>query len=186
MVKLGPYIKRRDDWGDIEYECAYCDRTFRSLNDLESHCRFSGVHAWCDRCERVFRRPGALQQHQRDSSVHIVCTICRPYHDFSCYSDLRWHRRVIHNLPVCLECGREFQNENNLRMHRKVHAPRNLPCFGCGKDRMFASFSAMLIHLEAGNCSSGADRDRINQLAFECYQHKRIRALSARGKLSKL
>src|SRR5436190_5839239 len=49
--------------------------------------------------------------------------------------------------------------------------PRNSECFGCY--RKFASFSAMLIHLESGSCASATDIDKVDNLAFECYQHSK-------------
>ncbi|EDN02431.1 predicted protein [Histoplasma mississippiense (nom. inval.)] len=56
----------------------------------------------------------------------------------------------------------------SLQQHKRSHEPRNLECFGC--DYTFASFSAMLLHLESGTCASGVDVDYIDELAFECYQ----------------
>ncbi|KAI9881287.1 MAG: hypothetical protein M1830_005573 [Pleopsidium flavum] len=41
-----------------------------------------------------------------------------------------------------------------------------LYCFGC--DRSVESFSAMLVHLESGNCDCGTTRDELNRLALRC------------------
>lgn len=55
--------------------------------------------------------------------------------------------------------------------HRKTHLPKDKECYGCV--RVFSSFSAMLIHLEAGNCPSGTDKEMIDDLAFQLYQSKK-------------
>ena len=53
----------------------------------------------------------------------------------------------------------------------QTHATKDVECAGC--PRMFVSESAMVLHLEAGTCESGADRDRVDDIAFECYQSKK-------------
>lgn len=35
---------------------------------------------------------------------------------------------------------------------------------------MFTSSSAMVLHLESGTCESGAERERISDIAYELYQ----------------
>ncbi|KAL2003491.1 hypothetical protein VTN02DRAFT_3700 [Thermoascus thermophilus] len=74
---------------------------------------------------------------------------------------------------MCDSCGKYFENENNLRMHERSHEPADLECYGSSCYRNFASFSAMLIHLESGNCDSGTDCNEINDLAVTCFQHKK-------------
>lgn len=41
-----------------------------------------------------------------------------------------------------------------------------LYCFGC--DLAVVSYSAMLVHLESGNCYCGTTRDDLNRLALRC------------------
>ena len=55
--------------------------------------------------------------------------------------------------------------------HKRKHAPHNKNCFGCGSARKFESYSAMFIHLEAGNCTT--TKDEMDTLAARCYQWKR-------------
>jgi hypothetical protein len=38
---------------------------------------------------------------------------------------------------------------------------------------MFVSDSAMVLHLEAGTCESGADSDRVTEIAFDCHQSEK-------------
>lgn len=53
--------------------------------------------------------------------------------------------------------------------HEITHLPRNKPCFSCGDSRLFATHSAMMIHLENG-CSTTIPE--LNRLARRCYQWK--------------
>lgn len=58
--------------------------------------------------------------------------------------------------------------------HLKTHREKTIPCFGdySGCGMLFECISTMMLHLEAGNCPCGMDRDRVDELAFECYQHR--------------
>ena len=49
-----------------------------------------------------------------------------------------------------------------------MHVEKDTECPGC--DRQFANESAVLLHLEAGTCESGADYDYITGIAFACHQ----------------
>jgi hypothetical protein len=63
----------------------------------------------------------------------------------------------------CRDCNQHFQNENNLTTHlnSSIHCPRDIDClFRCGKS--FVRHSALILHLEAGGCSSGMDRESVN------------------------
>ena len=55
--------------------------------------------------------------------------------------------------------------------HSRIHKKRNIPCFGCG-ERNFESYSAMLIHLEAGHCGN-VDLRQIDHFAAKCFQSKK-------------
>ncbi len=46
---------------------------------------------------------------------------------------------------------------------------------------MFISESAMVLHLEAGTCESGADRDRVDNIALRCYQSKKYSCEDSSG-----
>jgi hypothetical protein len=52
--------------------------------------------------------------------------------------------------------------------HLLTHADKIYECH-----RDFVSQSAMVLHLEAGTCESGADYDRVNDIAMACYQAKK-------------
>lgn len=52
--------------------------------------------------------------------------------------------------------------------HKLVHAERTIECAGCS--RMFVTESAMLLHLEIGTCTSGADRYSVLDAGRQCYR----------------
>lgn len=52
------------------------------------------------------------------------------------------------------------------RKHSQLHLPKSLACFGCQEDHApFATYSAMLLHLESGTCSAGWKIRHINDIA---------------------
>lgn len=48
----------------------------------------------------------------------------------------------------------------------------DVDCFGCGQ--AVESYSAMLVHLESGNCSCRTTRDNLNRLALGCHTSNRF------------
>ncbi|EME79976.1 uncharacterized protein MYCFIDRAFT_211925 [Pseudocercospora fijiensis CIRAD86] len=67
-------------------------------------------------------------------------------------------------------CTRSFPSPNALEHHRITHLTRSVHCYGC--TRMFTTYHGMIIHLEAGNCTSGIEMRRVNRLAAQCFQWK--------------
>lgn len=52
------------------------------------------------------------------------------------------------------------------KKHSQVHLPKSILCFGCQEDHApFATYSAMLLHLESGFCSAGWKIHHINHIA---------------------
>lgn len=49
-----------------------------------------------------------------------------------------------------------------------VHLSADIECWGC--ERMFSTFSGMIIHLERGSCPSGINAKDLNKSAAMCYQ----------------
>lgn len=54
--------------------------------------------------------------------------------------------------------------------HGQKHLPHDKECYGC--NRLFATDSGILIHLEFGSCASGVDFHDIKRWAKECFQSK--------------
>ncbi|ERF77060.1 hypothetical protein EPUS_06278 [Endocarpon pusillum Z07020] len=177
---------------DYDYECEVCDRSFSSQRALNDHRMYAAVHRgrWCKRCELQFDSRAELDSHKAVSFNHSVCAVCQVdcesgyeldehmnEEHFQCKGCLKWapsasdlstHMEKAHY--YCAQCERFFENENNLRQHRKVHAPLIMECYGC--ERRFATTSAMLIHLESGKCDSGVNCDRLDSIAYRCYQSR--------------
>ncbi|GFF49482.1 hypothetical protein IFM58399_08566 [Aspergillus lentulus] len=165
-MSLGPHLY----YDGEDYKCLLCDRWFETEKALYDHCRYTSRHEWCETCLRVFVSTTAKNQHLFSSPVHShICTLCASRPRFDTAWELKAHRVDYHNL--CDICGKYFNNENDLRMHRQRHQARNLQCYGCYQ--FFKTFSGMLIHLESGRCPSGTDIDDINRLARECYQSRK-------------
>ncbi|KEF57345.1 uncharacterized protein A1O9_05262, partial [Exophiala aquamarina CBS 119918] len=158
------------DGGLDRFACMSCDeRIFTSESALLQHCRKATCHQgeWCERCTWLFVSQSAYQAHRRDSDVHWVCSKCGC--DESEKDRLISHMSESH--LYCFEyCEQEFDNENNLQMHKQIHLPRSKECHGC--TRKFATVSAMMLHLESDTCPSGITLGDIDQWAFGCYQSR--------------
>ncbi|KAL4948875.1 hypothetical protein BDW69DRAFT_198539 [Aspergillus filifer] len=162
---LGRYLI----YNGVDYECTICERLFTSLDNLFAHCRQTSQHSWCERCRRVFISVDAKDKHLQKSNKHNICSACSQPRDFENAGELREHKITQHH--ICVICNDRFENANSLRMHQQKHQIRIMECYGC--TQTFKSFSGMLIHLEFGNCQSGATETKINQLARKCYQSRK-------------
>ncbi|KAL6693344.1 hypothetical protein J3F84DRAFT_77455 [Trichoderma pleuroticola] len=171
--------------------CGPCDRDFVSGEALIQHWENSSRHGYyCLRCVKPFNSFSALNQHLHDSPKHNLCSECPKSLDFTSSDELDSHRETVHhyctscdfsfNTPeqlqdhdvsehnMCTICRNYFGSPSNLKAHLITHQPKTKECFGC--DRMFSSWSAMLLHMEYGGCPSEMDEDEMIGLALECYQ----------------
>ncbi|KAI1032819.1 hypothetical protein LB504_006275 [Fusarium proliferatum] len=145
----------------------------------------------CGRCNKGFRSQHAKQQHVQDSENHHLCGYCPSPTDYETLEDLDAHLEEDHHIcttcnyrqfrdghrlaqhdmdkhNICNMCRRRFQTAQNLKMHKLSHAERIIECAGCS--RMFVTESAMLLHLETGTCTSGADRYSVLDAGRQCYR----------------
>ena len=126
------------------------------------------------------------------SSSHWECSRCISHgsaYDFCSREQLEQHRRTDRDHNVCEQCDYDFWTPNELQQvyskfktpnvlrrvtltpsfqHAQVHLPQDKECFVCS--RTFATFAAMIIHLENGCTVQVEDMDR---LARQCYQWKK-------------
>lgn len=65
----------------------------------------------------------------------------------------------------CVECNREFNNQNELIMHMQVHRPRAVTCILCG-ERSFKSAANMVQHVESGYCTACKGSDNARQQIY--------------------
>ncbi|KAK2061321.1 hypothetical protein LY76DRAFT_624641 [Colletotrichum caudatum] len=142
-------------------ECSVND----SLNPL-SHLSTSSNHHRCKQCPQKpeFLSAEDLENHR--NRYHPYCGPCNRPFDTS--DSLQQHATAVHN--TCHECGDSFNSPSNLKNHQRVHAPKNVKCPGCPKT--FDRDSAMMLHLEAGSCSSGVTAEEVDDIANECYQSR--------------
>jgi hypothetical protein len=199
---LGDYDVISNKHGELKcYGCAFCTKRYPTLRDLQEHCQHSGVHAWCNRCKKAFANEEKRKTHVERSIRHNVCEVCSE--DYPRLADLEEHWDECH--PECKKCGQWFRNKNNLRMvsppiflfcpasmvqivderlvsqHMRSHMAKNVICRGCR--RRFPTNSALLIHLESGNCPSGADGDFIRRLAERYHQSAQYLTSRTHGRL---
>lgn len=66
----------------------------------------------------------------------------------------------------CSDCGRDFGNSNQLKMHEQVHRPRVVSCPVCG-DKRFKTGANAVQHVEAGNCKGCLGRDNARHKIYE-------------------
>ncbi|KAI1419236.1 hypothetical protein F5Y12DRAFT_283356 [Xylaria sp. FL1777] len=96
-------------------------------------------------------------------------TFCRPLH----YSDTSLRVRSLaqccnsYSDQCALHSVRQSRNDGLAECYA---TPRSIQRPGCM--RWFDRDSAMVLHLEAGSCSSGIDADAVDNIAFACYQSR--------------
>jgi len=140
--------------------CDDCDKDFPTWTGLKDHWVQSPRHSYCQYCDDHFPDSEDLEEHLKDS--HHYCSSCRRVfkNDFG----LKEHYRLSSAHQYCSPCDRHFQSASNLQTHlnSSIHRPKEVKCpFRCGM--AFVSRSALVLHLEAGGCSSGIDRKTVNR-----------------------
>jgi len=168
--------------------CSYCDKKCERDDILQDHRIFTG-HCFCSECDRSFDSQAALQAHLR-SQIHASefrCCDCNiafnDIHALNAHMASRAHRKPIaknsgkpestkmtknNDKHLCQDCNRTFKSTNSLLQHRESvkHKPlSNLSCPVGKKCKVcFTSPSALIQHLESGECDSGITREKIYQL----------------------
>lgn len=136
----------------------------------------------CHRCDRSFGSESALAQHVADSLSHHVCTECQK--DLTSAHGLHDHCRQKH--PYCIECREVFGNDRELQAHLRtslIHKNDDQPdelisCPLLHCERTFNTNSALMLHLEAGTCKSGANKAWVDRQAVLMDTHRRLFVVS--------
>ncbi|KAJ7036942.1 hypothetical protein C8F04DRAFT_1036156 [Mycena alexandri] len=141
--------------------CEECDKDFTSWHGLKEHFVQSRAHDYCQHCDSHFDDSVELENHYQ--AAHGYCAKCRKI--FQNALGLHEHYRQSELHHYCASCKRLFLSASNLTSHlnSSLHRPKDVMCPGRGCGLGFVSRSALLLHLESGNCSSGADRQTINR-----------------------
>ncbi|KAJ7154356.1 hypothetical protein C8R43DRAFT_885111 [Mycena crocata] len=142
--------------------CDDCDVDFTSWTGLKEHYVQSRVHDYCQRCDEHFDNPSELEYHYQQE--HHYCGKCRRF--FQNELGLSEHYRQSDLHHYCAPCKRLFQSASNLQSHlnSSTHRPKEVICPGRGCGLGFVTRSALLLHLEAGTCSSGSNRQTVNRI----------------------
>lgn len=97
------------------------------------------------------------------------------------YSENQWSKgegasrcsECVNTRYSCHQCGRTFQNHNNLQMHMQVHRPREVACPICG-DRRFKSGANAVQHVESGGCRSCGGGEYARQQIWQFVSKKQV------------
>ncbi|KAL8613674.1 hypothetical protein ACOMHN_029766 [Nucella lapillus] len=94
----------------------------------------------CSECSQVYLHRSSLRAHTREAHHHTPCKSwpCLACSDvFPSAGKLKEHKNAQHlkvKIHVCPTCGKTFNDERNLRVHRHIHTElRRFGCELCGK-----------------------------------------------------
>ena len=77
--------------------------------------------------------------------------------------------------PFLQICQDRMSQLTSHQQHQRIHEPKDVRCLGfdSGCSRAFESMGAVMLHLEAGECVTGADIDIIDSLTLEFCQRRK-------------
>lgn len=183
-------------------ECGCCGKVCERPDILDDH-RVATGHCFCSDCSLPFESQSALNDH-RQTEMHASefrCCDCdilfQDIHALNAHMASRAHRKPLTQKSSrttskklkksvaktpknteCNECQRTFRSLQSLEQHRKSTKHKPLSDLACpmreGCRGRFSSPSALLQHLESGNCRSGMNRDRIYRIVQSCDQDRVI------------
>jgi hypothetical protein len=113
------------DYGDRDYGCDLCEKTFAQKHSLVVHCRtHTGAKPYkCDVCEKTFTHHSHLVAHSRrhNGKTPYKCDKCKK--TFVTSSNLVSHLKIhTGDKPYkCDVCGKTFAHQSNLTVHTRVH-----------------------------------------------------------------
>jgi hypothetical protein len=128
------------------YQCCDCERQYHGQMSLDNHC--------CD-CDRVFKGSQGLQSHLISHKLHRG-----PRFD---------HLQAVSQKLIC---GTKKDTTINSRKKSSRRGPIPCPASVQCKKR-FAKPSALISHLESGNCASGWTRDKLSTM-ITANDHNRL------------
>ena len=121
--------------GEKPYKCSFCDKKFRTKNELKMHdLRHKGLLHQCRVCGgRYAHLSNHMKTHCTDNFTH-VCSICKKA--FRTAYDLRKHMMTHSDERpyTCADCGGRFRTFTHLKTHMATHTKeKNHACTFCGK-----------------------------------------------------
>ena len=125
---------RRGRPKDRAYKCKVCDKSKRSMEDLNNHHRKNHDPQKCGVCGKVFDLATTRVHHMYSHYVRkYQCDKC----SFHCFfkSELEAHKFVHREKPTfkCMypKCGRWFKRKGELSLHVEVHNSTWYDCKKC-------------------------------------------------------
>lgn len=163
-VQLGSHL--RESLHVTSFECTSCDRSYRSNRALIDHLDSVG-HANVEeaiqaRATTATRATSNAQGGSAtpDEEANLRCAAC-PGRTFMHVHALRQHKRSVKHNPL-----------SDLR------CPMSEEC-----TQTFTSPSALLFHLEGGNCKSGMNRAKVDMLV---HQHDTARQITSSANIRRV
>jgi uncharacterized Zn-finger protein len=146
------------DLRDRNHICPICSKTFfckQGLNthQKETHAKIEpGKELNCE-CGKQFKNRNGLRQHKR--KIHNreeflkTCEHCGKV--ISDATKLKKHIRIFHTEGgrgnfMCSECGKLFDQKQELSCHQRIHVKPTIPCDEPGCDKMFRRLNLMEHH----------------------------------------
>lgn len=141
--------------GKGAYQCQFCKKFFLRLNYLEMHrtygCSSNPLRSksLCDFCGRKFCQPQKLKIHikrMHSNSLDVLkefqCEKCLRI--LGSRAALQRHLKEVHEKQpdrnyLCSNCGKNFQNKSNLKIHMLTHS--GIKPFKCSVDGCAAAFT---------------------------------------------
>ncbi|KAF2797085.1 hypothetical protein K505DRAFT_299062 [Melanomma pulvis-pyrius CBS 109.77] len=174
--------------------CGDCGKICENEKILNDHHIATG-HCFCSECDLHFQFQTTFTLH-RENEMHaseFKCCDCNIFfkdvHALTAHMTRRVHRKpknetsVLAMGHVCSKCQRTFKSTESLEQHRQSVKHKPLSALSCplgkGCRGNFTSPSALLHHLESGNCKSGMDRDKIYRIVQSCDEDGNILSRTA-------
>ncbi|KAF2872157.1 putative zinc finger protein [Massariosphaeria phaeospora] len=142
-----------------------CSNDFWDLEDLDDHKDDHG-HWNCETCNRYFKTIQARNQHMSSLNHWAQRYKCET-NDYQYLSEnpavvVAQHMMMAFRFKghFCMDCQREFQDENALKMHlrSRIHLKSTIPCPFC--KQTFTTATGVAHHLERSSCPEAKNLSR--------------------------
>ncbi|OJA12943.1 hypothetical protein AZE42_10232, partial [Rhizopogon vesiculosus] len=125
-----------------EYECSYCDRTFKTEAGRDQHEEVKHPEYECSYCDRTFKTEAGRDQHEEAKHPDYECSCCD--HTFKTAAGRDQHEREKHPEYDCPHCDLTYTTPERRDQHQRTK--HRFRCILC--DRNFLSEGALEQHDE--------------------------------------